>query len=166
MFKRSLIEELIRSAKALPKKAETKDELNVQEVVCLGWPAVAQMRKKGYQYKDIARFLIEQGVPASEETLLSALSEEARRRRRPVRNRVQHPSTESVAQKPPVQVQTPPQKVVAEEPSREVTAQVSDRASQQPVQPPSQSVKRTTTTTTPNQKSDSKTHPAFADDMV
>jgi hypothetical protein len=81
-FKREEIPKLIEAARRLPKKADTKEDLNIQELIPRIWPALGALLGKGYNYEDVAEFLINNGVEASPETLKSAIGDEARKRKR------------------------------------------------------------------------------------
>jgi hypothetical protein len=95
VFKRTKISDLLELAKAVPDKAETKEDLTVGELIPRLWPAIGKFLDKRYNYRDIAKWMIEQGVAASEDTLMTAIGDEARSRgkgRSSVRNRSGAPS--------------------------------------------------------------------------
>jgi len=80
VFKRDRIADLIAAAKAIPDKSDTKDELTVGELIPKLWPAIGKMMGKQYSYKDIAHWMIENGVAASQDTLITAIGDEVRKR--------------------------------------------------------------------------------------
>lgn len=79
VFKRDRITDLLELAKMVPDKAETKEALTVGELIPRLWPAIGKFLNKRYNYRDIAKWMIEQGVSASEETLVTAIGDEARK---------------------------------------------------------------------------------------
>lgn len=79
VFKRDRVAELLEAAKAVPDKAETKETLTVGELIPKLWPAIGKFMNKRYNYRDIAKWMISQGVNASEDTLISAIGDQARK---------------------------------------------------------------------------------------
>lgn len=80
VIKRARIADLLEAAKSMPDKAETKEDLTVGEMIPRLWPAIGKFMGKGYSYRDIATWMKDNGVDASEDTLVSAIGEEVRKR--------------------------------------------------------------------------------------
>jgi hypothetical protein len=79
--KKNDLERLLEFAKSVAKKADTEDELSVRQSIKKLWPGIASMLGKGYSFIDVARWLVENGVNASVDTVREAIGEEARLRR-------------------------------------------------------------------------------------
>lgn len=80
VIKRDRIADLLAAAKSIPDKAETKEDLTVGELIPRLWPAIGRFMGQGYNYRDIAIWMKNNGVDASEDTLVSAIGEHVRKR--------------------------------------------------------------------------------------
>jgi hypothetical protein len=119
---RSDLPAIIEAASKAPKPTEHKVELTTRDVVAEVWPSILALKRRGYKVREIAEFLVAQGVRSSVTTVHTAISRESgKRTRKPAKSHasggtkpatVRVPKVPVEAAKPAVPVAVPEPKVL------------------------------------------------------